>query len=40
MTTKGVKVSKLNWNRAIFFAAGTFFGGWVLGLVGRVLGRS
>jgi hypothetical protein len=33
-------MSKLNWNRAIFFAAGTFLGGWVIGIVGRVLGRA
>lgn len=32
-------MSKLNWNRAVFFALGTFFGGYVLGLVGRVLGK-
>lgn len=32
-------MSKTNWNRAVFFALGTFFGGYVLGLVGRVLGR-
>lgn len=33
-------MSKQNWNRAIFFALGTFFGGYVLGLVGRVLGKA
>jgi len=31
-------VSKLNWNRVGFFALGTFFGSWVLGLFGSVLG--
>jgi hypothetical protein len=29
----------MNWNRAAFFALGTFFGGYVLSLAGRVLGR-
>jgi hypothetical protein len=33
-------MSNKNWNRAIFFALGTFFGGWVLGVFGRVLGRA
>jgi len=33
-------MSSKNWNRVIFFAAGTFFGGYVLGLIGRVLGRA
>lgn len=33
-------MSKINWNRLAFFALGTFFGGYVLGLFGRVLGRS
>jgi hypothetical protein len=32
-------VSSTNWNRVIFFALGTFFGGYVLGIVGRVLGK-
>ena len=31
-------MSRLNWNRVGFFALGTFFGGWVLGLFGNVLG--
>lgn len=31
-------MSKLNWNRAGFFALGTFLGGWVLGTIGRVIG--
>lgn len=32
-------MSKTNWNRAIFFIAGTFLGGWVLGTLGSILGR-
>jgi hypothetical protein len=32
-------VSSKNWNRLIFFAAGTFLGGYVLGLAGGLLGR-
>lgn len=32
-------MSKLNWNRLGFFALGTFFGGWVLGLFGGLVGR-
>lgn len=32
-------MSSKNWNRVIFFAAGTFLGGYVLGLVGGLLGR-
>lgn len=32
-------MSSKNWNRLIFFAAGTFLGGYVLGLVGGLLGR-
>jgi len=31
-------MSRLNWNRVGFFALGTFFGGWVLGAIGGVLG--
>lgn len=31
-------MSKLNWNRVGFFALGTFFGGWVLGIVGGFVG--
>jgi hypothetical protein len=30
-------MSKLNWNRAIFFVLGTFLGGWVFGAVGRTI---
>jgi len=33
-------VSRLNQNRLIFFVLGTFFGGWILGFVGRILGRA
>jgi len=29
-------MSRLNWNRVGFFALGTFFGSYVLGLVGGV----
>jgi hypothetical protein len=32
-------MSRLNWNRVGFFALGTFFGGYVLGLFGSVVGR-
>jgi hypothetical protein len=32
-------VSKLNWNRVIFFALGTFLGGYVLALFGGLFGR-
>lgn len=32
-------MSRLNWNRVGFFALGTFFGSYVLGLVGGVFGR-
>lgn len=32
-------MSSKNWNRLIFFAAGTFLGGYVLGLAGGLLGR-
>ena len=32
-------MSKLNWNRVIFFGLGTFLGGYVLALVGGVFGR-
>lgn len=28
-----------NWERIGFFAAGTFLGGWVLGMVGALFGR-
>lgn len=31
-------MSKLNWNRVGFFALGTFFGSYVLGLFGGLLG--
>jgi len=31
-------MSKLNWNRTGFFLLGTFFGTYVLGLFGSVLG--
>lgn len=34
-----MNVSKLNWNRLGFFALGTFFGGWVLGLAGSIFRR-
>lgn len=33
-------MSKTNWNRAIFFLAGTFFGGYVLSLVGGIFGKA
>lgn len=33
-------MSKMNWNRLGFFVAGTFLGGWVLGMVGGLLGRA
>jgi hypothetical protein len=33
-------VSKLNINRVVFFALGTFFGGWVLRAVGRLVGKA
>lgn len=32
-------MSKLNMNRLGFFALGTFAGGYVLGLLGSILGR-
>jgi hypothetical protein len=31
-------LSKQNTQRAIWFVAGTFLGGWVLGLIGGLLG--
>jgi hypothetical protein len=31
-------MSRLNWNRVGFFGLGTFFGTYVLGLFGAVLG--
>jgi hypothetical protein len=30
-------MSKLNWNRAIFFLLGAFFGQWVFGYLGRLV---
>lgn len=30
-------MSKLNWNRLIFFVAGSFLGGYVFGWVGRLV---
>lgn len=33
-------MSKINMNRLGFFALGTFFGGYVLGLVGKLLGKA
>jgi hypothetical protein len=32
-------VSKTNWNRLVFFVAGTFLGGYVLSTVGGIFGR-
>lgn len=32
-------MSKLNWNRLIFFVGGTFLGGYVLGIFGGLLGK-
>lgn len=32
-------MKKLNWNRLGFFLAGTFFGTYVLGFLGSLLGR-
>lgn len=32
-------MSKMNWNRLIFFVAGTFLGGYVLGAVGGIFGK-
>jgi hypothetical protein len=32
-------MSRLNWNRVGFFALGTFFGSYVLGLFGSIVGR-
>ncbi len=32
-------MSSKNWNRLVFFVAGTFLGGYVLGLAGGLLGR-
>lgn len=32
-------MSKLNWNRAIFFVLGTFLGGYVFGALGALFGR-
>jgi hypothetical protein len=34
-----MKMSKLNWQRAIFFVLGTFGGGYVLGFIGGLLGK-
>lgn len=33
-----LNVSRMNWNRVAFFALGTFLGGWVLGLIGGIVG--
>ena len=30
-------LSKLNWNRLLFFALGTFLGGWVLSFTSKLL---
>jgi len=32
-------MSSKNWSRVIWFALGTFFGGYVLGAVGGLLGK-
>jgi hypothetical protein len=32
-------MGKLNINRLVFFALGTFFGGYVLGLIGGLVGK-
>ncbi len=32
-------MSKQNWNRALFFALGTFFGGWVLRIGSQAFGK-
>jgi hypothetical protein len=32
-------VSKLNWNRLGAFVAGTFFGGYVLGFLAKLMGK-
>lgn len=31
-------MSKTNWNRLLFFGLGTFVGGYVLGILGGLLG--
>lgn len=31
-------MSRKNWNRLAFFIAGTFLGGWVLGMIGGLVG--
>jgi hypothetical protein len=33
-------MSKLNMNRIGFFALGTFIGGWVLGMVSKIIGKA
>lgn len=33
-------MSKLTWNRIGFFALGTFLGGWVLGMIGKIAGKA
>lgn len=32
-------MSSKNWSRVIWFGLGTFFGGYVLGLVGGIFGK-
>lgn len=33
-------MSKLNWNRLIFFVLGAVGGGWVFGTLGRILRKA
>jgi hypothetical protein len=33
-------VSSKNWNRLVFFVAGTFLGGYVLSVFGGIFGRA
>jgi hypothetical protein len=37
---KGTKVKKSYWKYAGFFALGTFFGGWVLGLFSSIVKKA
>lgn len=32
-------MSKMNWNRLVFFVGGTFLGGYVLSTIGGLFGR-
>lgn len=37
---KGKAMKKRYWRDGLWFAGGTFFGGWVLGLVAKIMGKA